>query len=51
MTKERIGHDTLVDPDDVAFDMSLDVYTNEEGNAQDLVLFAQDIIPAPTGDV
>jgi hypothetical protein len=49
MTKERIGHDSLVDPDDVAFDMAMDIYTNEEGDAQNLALFSQSVVPAPTG--
>jgi hypothetical protein len=51
MTKELIGHDTLVDPDDVAFDTTLSAYTNEEGNDQELALFSQVVVPMSTGDV
>lgn len=49
MTKELIGHDTLVDPDDVAFDTTMSIYTNEEGDAQNLALFTESVIAAPTG--
>lgn len=49
MTKELIGHDSLVDPDDVAFDMAMDIFTNEDGDAQNLDLFSQSVVPAPTG--
>lgn len=51
MTKELIGHDTLVDPDDVAFDTTMSIYTNEEGNPLDQALFSEIVVPMPTGDV
>lgn len=50
MTKELVGHDTVVDPDDVAFDTTMSIYTNEDGNAQDLALFSESVVPMPTGE-
>lgn len=50
MTKELIAHDTPVDPDDVAFDHTLSIHTNELGDPTSQALFSEVVVPMPTGD-